>query len=236
MKLLKFGSFVLSASVIVSCSNGTSNNSETNATTENVQEEIITEATDSVSENPSSKSEDDKFKTKMEEKKQRMISDQHQVEGTPNIKSFVYALLPSVDEYYKDPKNLKEMDEQCDMKNGYFELYEEGDGMYKLACCYWNRKDGKKLVAFHCDVHESDVNPDTLLYHYNSFLLFFLYNEETQKLEYIEAPFNKPLGEGHLECMLPQEGKDIEYSFWEDGQEERDLHILKWNGMGFDVQ
>ncbi len=236
MKLLKIGSLILSASAIVSCSNSASDSTQTTTTAENTQEEMVAAATDSVVEKQETDSVDIKFKMKMELEKQRMISEKHKVEGAPNIKSFVHALLPSVDDYYKDPKALKDLDEQFDMKNGYFELTEEGDGMYSLTSCYWNRKDGKKLVAFNNYVNESVVKANTLGYIQYSYLLFYLYNEETKELEHIEAPFNKPLEGEHLAFMLPQEGKDIQYNFKEEGQEEVIIHTLKWNGMGFDVE
>ncbi len=238
MKLLKISSLILSASAIVSCSNGTSNNTEAPATTENTQEEIVAETIDSLEEEEEEEidSTDIVLKKYTETIRQRLISEQHKVEGAPNIKSFVFSLLPSVDGYYKEPDALKGMEKNFDMENEYFESIEKGDGLFSLTSCYWERKDGKKLVAFHSIDREPNRKEDTTYYIQNSYLLFYLYNEENQELEHIEAPFDKPLAEEHLECILPQEGQDIQYSYWEGGQAKKDLHILKWNGMGFDVQ
>lgn len=235
MKLLKFGSLILSAAAIVSCSNGTPDKAATTTPAEESQEEMVPAAIDYVGIDQESTEETNHSPLYAELAYQKMKNQKIKVQGSPNIKSFCYALLPVANEYYQTQGNLEEEEENFDMKNGFFESFEEGDGMCKMSCCYWKRTDGKKLVAFFYDEHNTDYTPEEKMRIF-SFLTFFLYNEETKELENIEAPFNKPLGLGHLECMLPQEGKDIQYSFWEEGQEERIPHTLKWNGMGFDVQ
>lgn len=225
-KLFLFSSLIISSIATVSCSgNASSNKSE-------VSEVTFDTTFNEVGEEISLKVKEEPDDTTMERSKQRLIARKHKVAGAPNIKSFVYALLPAANDYYGDPTNLTEVDDVIDLKNGFYESTQEGDGMMKMQSCFWNRTDGKKLVAFYYDSHELEDMTVTR----ESFLLFFLYNETTKELENIEAPFDQPIsGDGHLICKLPQKGKDIRFYFGTE-QAGASYSTLQWNGMGFDLK
>lgn len=220
------GAMAISVIALFSCANGSSNNTnEATVTTDSVYTAVGEAVSHELTE-------EETGTTQMDPSQQRLVEKKHLVKGTPNIKSFIYALLPAANDYYDNPGNLLTEEDIIDLKNGFFESVQEGDGMAKTQCCYWNRTDGKKLVAYYSDEHEWE---DTTVAR-KSYLLFFLYNEETKELENIEAPFGQPIsGEGHLICELPKKGKNIQFYFGEENADPA-YSTLQWNGMGFDLK
>lgn len=157
------------------------------------------------------------------------------VKGSADIVGFCEAILPIANAYYSYEDNKADMYEGMDKKAGYWSQSEEGGGSIRMECCFWNRTDKKKLVAYSEDVHDLDVKGNVT---YKTCLCFFLYNEATKELEPIEAPINgsfeKCVNEGdHISVKLPQKGKDIKYTVGEECWGEA-VKTLKWNGMGFD--
>jgi len=77
---------------------------------------------------------------------------ERKVVGQPNIKSFVSAVL-DVDTAHEG---------QFDMRNGYWEFSEEGDGSIRYNAAYWNRTDGSKLfIVSYCATLYVPLNPQT---------------------------------------------------------------------------
>lgn len=155
------------------------------------------------------------------------------VKGNADIEGFVYAIDAVINEY-----GYEENGSRFNKKAGYWEYFMEGDGMFKQQCCYWNRDDKKKLVAYFEHGHEYDINGNC---NPSSFICFFLYNENTKELEPIKAPFSSPLEaaknkKDHFVCNIPEKGKDIEYYIGCNGEENIVYKKLKWNGMGFDKE
>ena len=88
-----------------------------------------------------------------------------------------------------------------DRQNGYLALQFVSDGTLRMEMCYWNLKDGRKLVA----VNMFNVYEDR-----NALLALYKYNPESGRLEPdidnsfydMDVPFST--------FLLPREGKDIE--------------------------
>lgn len=182
-----------------------------------------------------------------------------EVEGTPNIESFVTA-LPFFDKeflVYEEPL--------VDKKNGYFYYSSEGAGGVRYHAAYWNLKDGNKLFIFswwcadfvmnelgsgklfgtveaHNDWYRysviGDIEKDESLFSIDTGFRAYLYDKNTHRL----VPYNKmpitgmPETTNHRFLILPQNGKDIKVEeFVYDSMEGRlvGTHTLKWNGEGF---
>lgn len=147
-----------------------------------------------------------------------------------------------------------------DKKSGYIEYGCEGDGGIRIRSCYWNTTNKQKMVAVYYDSHEffpiKDSNPEQSEILTTSYLAFFLYNEETKTLESIEPPFKETLempkveekteeakpdensdyiqNPIHFLCKLPQKGKDIQYRFGREEDENQVWHTLTFNGLLFE--
>ncbi len=169
------------------------------------------------------------------------------VNGGVGIEQFVTAIFGiKPNEWDHDPV--------YDKKNGYFSDFEEGAGSITYNVCYWNRKDGKKLVIM--SYRENDfgkkIEPMASTWGYMSSFQFgenetdiinmetgfraYLYDEAKKQLvPMANPPFNgfpNPLDANYF-LELPQQGKDIMvYESVSYDQEIR--HSLKWNGMTFD--
>ena len=163
------------------------------------------------------------------------------VEGNPNIESFVKSLFQN---------NVKEWGEDTiyDKKNGYFWGSTSGDVYTVYNVCYWNRKDGKKLVIMSYNKQsETDaaITPKSSTWGYmhtwpsndtnETGFRAYLYDEAKHQL----TPLDTPPFEGwtsnlrtHYFLLLPRVGKDINICE-ESKQYEHKYHTLKWNGMTF---
>lgn len=141
-----------------------------------------------------------------------------------------------------------------DKKNGYYSCGEEGDGGYYYNVCYWNRKDGKKLVIMsykedvwdaykpsnssvwgHFESHITTGGKEESCMNLETGFCAYLYNEQKSQLEPLATPpFNNWRDEQSTNAylILPQKGKDIKVTETIDFTEIS--HILKWNGSTFD--
>ena len=174
------------------------------------------------------------------------------VNGTPNIRSFVEATLGSLG-YEFEPENY-------DLRNGYFQITEEGDGMFRVNAAYWNRNDGKKLFIISWDntgvefadkrtgecrgvkyasspwMHFDVENAGDGYYRTEeSGYLTYIFNEKTRMLELkydISILGNLSEFNGHRYLILPQKGKDIKV-MEKDGDGNCRYRTLRWNGMSF---
>lgn len=192
-----------------------------------------------------------------------LTSKTYKVEGKPDIESFFIALAPGIDKGFEDIKQLKQdiKDETyftIDKKNGFIKYSCEGAGGVHIESCYWNTKNKQKMVAVYYDAHdeffkqkENSTETESEI-KTTSYLAFFLYNEETKTLESIEPPFRETLempkieekaGEEvdkglqnpiHFICRLPQHGKNIEYRFGREEDENQVWHTLTFNGLLFE--
>lgn len=168
------------------------------------------------------------------------------VKGGVGIEQFVKS-LGIIDANELEPENF-------DKKNGYFEFSEEGDGMFSVAACYWNRTDGKKLfvVRYLCnetytkeqfDDIVSDwgfcsVSPmeDDFNRIHDTGCMAYLYDEARRQLVPMKTPPFKGLNlncRTHYRLDLPKQGKDITV-YEEITEMTRLVHTLKWNGTSFD--
>lgn len=158
------------------------------------------------------------------------------VKGGEGIEQFYMALLPGLHTFYVD-KSLAQLQEDnegefvIDKKNGYISYFQEGAGSTRMQCCYWNRKDGVKLVGFFYDEHNE--NPEKQRMEYDSFLQFYTYNTTLKCLEAIRDPWDEELsGMVHMMAKLPQQGKDFTYR-WGLEENEGAWKTMKWNGLDF---
>ena len=171
------------------------------------------------------------------------------VNGGAGIEQFVTAILQTKpDEWSTDPI--------YDKRNGYFEYHEEGSGSVTYNVCYWNRKDGKKLVllSYYTSDFGERVNPqssawgyyssfqygenDTDIFNAESGFRAYLYDEAKKRLVPMATPpfngFPNPVN-NHYFLQLPREGKDIIVRETVDLYESV-YHTLKWNGLTFDFK
>ncbi|MBR5175895.1 MAG: hypothetical protein IKW89_08185 [Bacteroidales bacterium] len=162
-----------------------------------------------------------------------------QVKGKIGIAEFAYAFAKTLrgnslmDELKAQLDNPGRVNEDVnefvlDRKNGYCSLDFISDGTVRMEMCYWNRKDGRKLVAVNMlNVYEEEI----------PLLMLYNYNPDTGMLEpdldnsfyNLEVPF--------MSYHLPQTGKDITayvshlpepaYLRYDgDGNFELDIHVV----------
>ena len=174
------------------------------------------------------------------------------VKGGVGIEQFVTAILDTrPNEWSRDPV--------YDRKNGYFSYFEEGAGSVNYNVCYWNRKDGKKLVIM--SYRENDfgkrTNPQSSAWGYFSSYNYdeanpqsedaiqmetgfraYLYDEAKKQLVPLATPpfngFPNPQDANYF-LELPQQGKNI-MVYESVSYDQKIRHTLKWNGMTFDFQ
>ena len=152
-----------------------------------------------------------------------------QVKGRIGIPEFAYAVAKAfpgndlTDELKAQLDNPGRENEDVDefvldRQNGYCSLGFISDGTVNMEMCYWNRKDGRKLVAVKLFNVYEDKRPLMLLYNYNP---ENGYLEPELDID-IFAPYTV------LSFSLPREGKDIEVFL----KEFPDLVSLRYDGDG----
>lgn len=146
---------------------------------------------------------------------------------------------------------------ECDKRNGYFGMYEEGSGHFICNAAYWNRKDGKKLFIVAYDTSDFLMpGDDTRIYgnswsyssvvsepetktkiRYEMGFKAYLYDPATKELVPMkQVPFNNwPQTPGYRYLNLPQVGKNINVAEGAPYTNSK-KHTLTWNGMTFDYK
>ena len=124
-------------------------------------------------------------------------------------------------------------------KNGYLSCYMKRDLDWGIDCCYWNRKNGHKLVAFWLPEYHTSWNVDEHL------LAFYDYDPATDDMT-PEPSLTKKVEEAVADfdsywVTLPAEGKDIELIGIRIFDHSRDAtdrpnFLLRWNGNDFKIE
>ena len=152
----------------------------------------------------------------------------------PNELLMGYIKSPSG--YDEETASYRIVDEK---KNGFMSCFINGDLDWDTHCCYWNRNDGHKLVAFSMvENHESwDFQEDALL-------VFYDFDPATGTMTPDLALVKKveDLGKQYdtYSVTLPSEGKDIGMlchnleTNHPYGQEV--IYKLRWNGKDFNAE
>ncbi|MBR5660735.1 MAG: SH3 domain-containing protein [Bacteroidales bacterium] len=135
-----------------------------------------------------------------------------QVKGKVGIAEFAHAFASAyqgnvmTDELKAQLENPGRVNEDVDefildRQNGYCGLQFVSDGTARMEMCYWNRKDGRKLVAVNMlNVYENE----------EALLMFYNYNPDTGMMEPdLEISFFD-WAVPFMSFLLPQTGKDIE--------------------------
>lgn len=112
----------------------------------------------------------------------------------------------------------------CDVANGYACASIKGETINKAEFCYWNLKNGEKLLAMH--YHLSNRLPNSNDTEWFEQILFMKYNPKTQRLTPVVAPIQNFDFMHECNFVLPRHGKNITLS----GVEET---VLSWTGSGF---
>lgn len=175
------------------------------------------------------------------------------VTGAPNIKTFVEATLGKAGYEFDN--------DHFDIRNGYFDFFEEGDGSTWVNAAYWNRNDGKKLFIISWNI--VSLIPDHLnkgkmkgvqfasspwmrfditresedfFRSKDSGYLTYIYNEKTRTLEIkydMSLLGNMPEASTHRCLILPRNGKDIKVKEENSNGVGYRYRTLKWNGLTF---
>ena len=110
---------------------------------------------------------------------------------------------------------------------------------WDMVCCYWNRDNGHKLVAFWMEQgHESDPSLG------DNLLAFYDYDPATDVMT-PDPEIGKRIADAMAQydgygVRLPDEGKDIElvgYMFdLENDSAESTDYLCRWNGNDFALE
>lgn len=174
------------------------------------------------------------------------FSNSFDVEGAPNIKSFVKAVFGE-----------SASNGTMDIKNGYWTLHEEGSGSTSYNAAYWNRTDGSKLFIISYSLIEFVTLPRKITMSSNPWLYYtvtpledndgqgieeetgyltYLYNAASHKLEPIfdmSILGNMADIYEHRYLLLPQHGKDIKVREGSRFKGQYRYRTLRWDGMKF---
>lgn len=112
----------------------------------------------------------------------------------------------------------------CDVANGYACASVKGEITNRAEFCYWNLKNGEKLLAMH--YHLSNRLPNATETEWFEQTLFMKYNPKTQRLTPVVAPIQNFNFMHECNFSLPRRGKNITLI----GAEEK---VLTWTGNGF---
>ena len=156
-----------------------------------------------------------------------------QVKGKVGISEFAYSIAKTyhgnviLDELKAQLDNHGRQNEDVDefildRQNGYISLNFVSDGTVQMETCYWNRKDGRKMVAFKMFNVYEDKKPLLMLYNYNPENGYLEPDPETDLLE---------TGYTVMDFHLPRTGKDIEVYLKEFPDA---VHLLYDGDAGFE--
>lgn len=157
------------------------------------------------------------------------------VEGKFNIKSAIEALACFDCQFLSDAmyylaKGKYDAEEPVDefvvdLTNGYARFKAKDETMNMVEFCYWNKADGKKLLAMHYHTSETFSDGDVTWFEQ---ILFMEYNPKTQEMTPVVAPIKGLDLQEEFNMELPRRGKDIRLIGVEESW-------LKWTGEGFEA-
>lgn len=141
-------------------------------------------------------------------------------------------------EFLTQPQNYKEektgFHVNLEERNGYVSAHSMSQYNLNTDCCYWNRKNGHKLLGVWLDEEHEDWKKEAKL------ALFYDYDPKTDMLtpepqltdlvEKITASFNS------YAVILPNKGKNIEittFTMAEDDSFKSSSLTLVWDGQNF---
>jgi hypothetical protein len=143
--------------------------------------------------------------------------------------------------YLKDPKGFNDENYRVDNQksNGYIKCMGMFQVSHDVTCCYWNRNNGHKLVAFWMEKgHESDPTLG------DNLLVFYDYDPATDKMD-PEPKLSEAIATAMAQyddytVVLPDKGKDIELVGhmidYENDSAENTYYIYRWNGNDFKLE
>lgn len=143
--------------------------------------------------------------------------------------------------YLKNPKEFNNENYRVDNQknNGYIKCMGMFQVSHDVTCCYWNRKNGHKLVAFWLEQgHESDPSlDDKLLAFYDYDPAADVMTPEPDLNVAIDVEMNQY---DAYSVVLPDKGKDIEIVGhmidYENDSAENTYYIYRWNGNDFSLE
>lgn len=172
------------------------------------------------------------------------------VNGKADIERFAYVFCKEYSNYEPNKALLDYLTDPANYNNDLFRIddqkshgYIKSMGMvqvsWDMVCCYWNRDNGHKLVAFWMEQgHESDPNLG------DNLLAFYDYDPATDVMT-PEPELSKRVVEvmaqyDDYSVTLPDEGKDIElvgYKIdYENDSAESTYYLFRWNGNDFALE
>ncbi len=141
-------------------------------------------------------------------------------------------------DYIESNKKNSEFEIQDHRKTGFMSCLFMAQYDWNTVCCFWNRNNGHKLVAFWLiEAHESDPIDEHLL-------TFYDYNPTTDIMT-PDAALSKKVDEAMNKfdtytVKLPDQGKDIELVGhkidFENDSAENTYYLLRWNGYDFKME
>ena len=227
--------------MITACNNGPKNNENT------VKDETETEQINNESDEEDVLDEDPTGIVSIRESWASQKINVNSGDQKPGIEQFALAFCktyPQNDinhvlrDYLISPEDFGESDYSIEVlpSNGYIECMWLVQTAPLTDVCYWNRKNGHKLVAAYMEEdHESGVYSEHLA-------VFYDYDPETDIMT-PEPSLTNMIEErvkeyDNFSVTLPSEGKDIQVFGFIDNLELDNCDVvemeLKWNGMTFD--
>jgi len=239
---------ILSLLALTACNGNSANNVQNSESDSTAKKEIVKNSVED---------EDDECETQSYEIMDVQLRMQFDVEGAPNIVSFVKA----IESVTGDLINAEDGEATLDKKNGYFSYFQEGGGSIHYDMAYWNRDNGSKMfiVSYHaCEevfaknkkekaeivAHEDnewfwyDCTVETKegwgIRHDMGFIAYEYHPTKKKLIPMKQSPFNyDPQGEPVF-YELPCQGKNIKVRVGLNG--DYTYHSLIFNGYDFDYE
>lgn len=144
-------------------------------------------------------------------------------------------------EYLTQPQNYNEEKTGCHVnleeRNGYVTCRAMSQFDWNTDCCYWNRKNGHKLLAVWLTEGHENVEDDAKL------VLFYDYDPETDMLtpepQLTDLVEKNVASFANYSVVLPDKGKNIEVmTFTENDMDSYDTTSFQmiWDGQTFTVK
>lgn len=110
-----------------------------------------------------------------------------------------------------------------DTKNGYVEVSDNGSDDSYMSACVWRRTNGHSLFAICLG---QPVDPEI------EFVCFYDYDPQKKALTPEPSVLANWLGNRtHLSYGLPQKGKELKITEWDDETSQLLIHHFDWDGM-----
>lgn len=152
-----------------------------------------------------------------------------------------YAPNAALYEFLTQPQNYNEEKTGCHInleeRNGYVTSRAMSQFDLNTDCCYWNRKNGHKLLAvWLTEGHENWKNDERLV-------LFYDYDPKTDMLtpepQLTEMVEKKAASFDSYSVILPDKGKNIEVNTFTSADEDSydtSSFLMVWDGQTFNVK